>query len=483
MVLSMKILKNKIILIVCFSVVVLGLAAAFVFVSKPVIEFNTEKNGKIEVYSKDEVLPPSAYLSIANLKLPIKLKTEGEINPNKVGKYQHTYEAVFLWKKEKKTFDVAVVDTVPPVIEVDDLNFTYNYADKAPTPEEIEVGFVATDNYDGDITANVTKEIDGRTCVLSVSDSSGNIAKAEINIVYKDGASPKINLVGGDVVCHFAGNEYSDPGFSASDNVDGDITSAVAVSGTVDATKSGEYLVEYSVTDSSGNTSKRTRKVIVYGTLGADELAGVISNGKTVYLTFDDGPGAYTEKLLEYLDRYGVKATFFVTGQFPKYQHLIGKAHEKGHKIALHTLTHKWSIYSSVDSFMADFEGAQNIIAAQTGSRTDIFRFPGGTNNTISRGYKKGIMSELANKLAGEGYAYFDWNCDSNDTRYNNAGLVASSTISQISKRQNSVVLMHDIKSHTVEAIPAIIEYCLRNGYTFKVLDKDAPAVRFNPAN
>lgn len=479
----MKMSKNKIIILVSLVVAVFGLAAAFVFMGKPVIEFDTDKNGKIEVFSKAEILPPKAYLSVANLKLPIKLKTEGEVNTDKVGNYPHTYEAAFLWKKQTKTYSVEVVDTKAPLIEVENLNFTYNYVDKAPTPEEIDVGFVATDNYDGDITANVTKEIADRICILSVSDSSGNVAKAEINIIYKDGTSPKISLVGGDVICHFAGNEFADPGFSAIDNVDGDITKSVAVSGAVDSTKSGEYLVEYAVTDTSGNTSKRIRKVIVYGTLSAEELSSITPNGKTVYLTFDDGPGAYTDKLLEYLDRYGVKATFFVTGQFPKYQNLIGKAHEKGHKIALHTHTHKWSIYSSIDSYMADFEAMQSIIAAQTGSRTEVFRFPGGTNNTISRNYKRGIMTELSNKLLGEGYVYFDWNCDSNDTRYNDVGSVVTSTINQISKKQNAIVLMHDIKNHTVEAIPAIVEYCLRNGYTFKVLDKDAPAVRFGPAN
>ena len=132
---------------------------------------------------------------------------------------------------------------------------------------------------------------------------------------------------------------------------------------------------------------------------------------------------------------------------------------------------------------MADFYAMQDVVKAHTGDYTRIFRFPGGTNNLVSKSQCRGVMTALSQKLLAEGYYYFDWNVDSNDTRYGDAQRVITSTIDQISRKQNAVVLMHDIKKQTVEAVPAIIEYCLQNGYEFKVLTENSPAVRFKPAN
>jgi peptidoglycan/xylan/chitin deacetylase (PgdA/CDA1 family) len=285
------------------------------------------------------------------------------------------------------------------------------------------------------------------------------------------------------VVYVAAGGSYSEPGYSATDNKDGNITAKVQVTGSVDTQHSGAYYKYYTVTDTAGNTAKVTRKIVVYGGNTASDYEDVKPSGKTIYLTFDDGPGAYTNQLLGYLDKYGVKATFFVTNQFPKYQYLIKTAHQQGHKIAIHTASHKWSIYKTPENYMQDFNAMQDIVTAQTGSATNIFRFPGGTNNTISRSQNKGIMTLLSKQMTDSGYFYFDWNVDSNDARYSSTQKIISDTISQISTKTNAVVLMHDIKKYSVEAVPAIIEYGLENGYTFKVLDENSPAIRFKPAN
>ena len=133
---------------------------------------------------------------------------------------------------------------------------------------------------------------------------------------------------------------------------------------------------------------------------------------------------------------------------------------------------------------MKDFNKMQDIIEAQTGQTTNILRFPGGTNNTISKSICPGIMTELTQKMTQAGYYYFDWNVDSYDSRSSsNAQKIINETISQIKNKKNAVVLMHDIHKKTVDAVPAIIEYCLENGYTFKVLDENAPVVRNKPQN
>ena len=208
-----------------------------------------------------------------------------------------------------------------------------------------------------------------------------------------------------------------------------------------------------------------------------------IQNSKIVYLTFDDGPGQYTERLLGYLRKYDVKATFFVTNQFPKYIYNLKTMAEDGHAIGVHTLTHSWSIYSGEYAYMKDFNAMHDIIKRETGIDTKIFRFPGGTNNTVSRSYCRGIMSAMSRKMINNGYYYFDWNVDCCDTLGYSASQIVNTTIGQIRGKSESIVLMHDIKKATVDAIPAIIEYCLNNGYVFDVLDENSPAIRFSPAN
>lgn len=206
-------------------------------------------------------------------------------------------------------------------------------------------------------------------------------------------------------------------------------------------------------------------------------------NVKTIYLTFDDGPGPYTAKLLSYLDEYNVKATFFVTNQMPRYRYLLKDIVNGGHGIAVHTLTHQWSIYSGKTSYLNDFNAMHKIILEDTGVDTKIFRFPGGTNNTVSRSYSRGIMSSMAKYMTDAGYIYFDWNVDCGDTLGYSSSKIASYTINQIKGRHSSVVLMHDIKNTTVEAVRDIIKYGLDNGYEFAVIDESTPRVQFRPVN
>lgn len=213
------------------------------------------------------------------------------------------------------------------------------------------------------------------------------------------------------------------------------------------------------------------------------EIIRIGNQSKTIYLTFDDGPGPYTEKLLKYLRQYDVKATFFVTNQNPNYSYVLKNIVNDGHAIGVHSLTHNWSIYSGVNTFLRDFNAMNDIIKSKTGVEPKIFRFPGGTNNTVSRNYSRGIMAELSKTMMEKGYIYFDWNVDCYDTSGYGTSKIVQTTINQIKNRNNSIVLMHDLYNSTVEAVPKIIEFGLDNGYTFKVLDETAPSCRFSPVN
>ena len=167
----------------------------------------------------------------------------------------------------------------------------------------------------------------------------------------------------------------------------------------------GDYMVTYTATDSAGNvaTAQAPLKVI-------DE------NTKIIYLTFDDGPSNNTGRILKILEQEGVKATFFVTAQFKDHLHFIKDEFEAGHAIAAHTYSHAFSIYRSIDTYFEDLERIEQIIEAQTGQRTKIIRFPGGSNNTVNRRYaKRNIMPELIKEVLKRGYQYVDWNLDSTD--------------------------------------------------------------------
>ena len=127
-------------------------------------------------------------------------------------------------------------------------------------------------------------------------------------------------------------------------------------------------------------------------------------NSKIIYLTFDDGPGMYTKRILDVLEEYNVKATFFVTNQFPKYEYLIKNEYEMGHVIGVHTYSHNYKkIYSSFENYIDDVNKMNEIIKKYTGNFSNILRFPGGSSNTISRKYKKGIMTELTREVSNLG--------------------------------------------------------------------------------
>ncbi len=473
-------LGGKVILAVILVAAILVSSVSVSALSKVEI---TAPEQEIFVEAMTDFSAPQANTSVSifGIKFSPKYWVNGKVDTTKLGTYDVTFKTGFLFNTKKVSGKVTVVDTTAPTIYCEEENIHLQEGKNSITAEEIVLDYTAFDTYDGELTNKVQISVKNLTCTLSVTDSSGNTATKEINIIPNDHEYPTLMLKA--TTCFVrVGSKYVEPGYTAHDSLEGDLTSKVKVKNNIDTSKSGEYRVEYSVTDTAGNTTKMARKVVVYGSLNGDSFADVPANGKTVYLTFDDGPGPYTDKLLGYLDQYGVKATFFVTNQFPAYQKVIKNINQKGHAIGIHTATHKWSIYSTDAAFYDDFNQMQSIIKAQTGKETNIFRFPGGTNNGMSSS-NKGVMTRLSTDLLAQGYHYFDWNVDCNDARTSDTQEIITQTINQISQRQNAVVLMHDIKLCSVEAVPAIIEYCLRNGYTFAPLTENSPAVRFKPIN
>ena len=197
--------------------------------------------------------------------------------------------------------------------------------------------------------------------------------------------------------------------------------------------------------------------------------------GGVIYLTFDDGPGKDTPRLLEILDKYDAKATFFFVNT--GYASTITQVAEAGHTLAMHTATHNFSqIYASEEAYYNDLYKIQAVIEQYSGQSPNFLRFPGGSSNTVSRNYNTGIMTRLTKLVEEQGYIYFDWNVDSKDAGgATTADEVAWNVIEGCSTRTAPVVLLHDIHSYTVDAIEDILIWGLENGYTFEGLTADSP--------
>lgn len=211
----------------------------------------------------------------------------------------------------------------------------------------------------------------------------------------------------------------------------------------------------------------------------------VQGNGKIIFLTFDDGPGAYTDQLLGVLDKYGIKATFFVTHAYPRYQYDIRKEYRAGHAVGAHTYTHNYAtIYRSTNAFWNDQNRIQNVIVRETGHRTEMFRFPGGTSNTVSRHYCRGVMSALSAQAPKKGLFFYDWNVDANDAGGTKTSDGVFRNITGGVKYHNkSLVLCHDVKPYTVNAMDRTIRWCLQNGYTFCVCQPGGYTYHLKVAN
>lgn len=397
-----------------------------------------------------------------------KLKVTGKVDENHLGKYTLSYSAsMFHWHGSTQR-SVQVVDTQCPVITLEE----DTQGKPHPGGKYQEPGYKAWDNCDGDITDRVVRKEARGKITYAVVDSSGNPATAEREIPYYDPQPPVISLEGGETYAITVGTFYEDPGYHAMDDVDGDLTGQVTVEGEVNWLQPGVYPVVYTVSDAYQNVATVTRNVEVVAQPRPEKI---LPQEKTIYLTFDDGPGPYTKQLLDVLDAYGVKATFFVTDS--GYDSVMKEIVDRGHSIGIHTVSHKYDeIYASPEAYFADLLGMQDIIYRNTGVKTTLMRFPGGSSNLVSRKSCEGIMTVLSEAVQDAGFQYFDWNVDSDDAgRARKAEEVFDNVVDGVKKGRVSAVLQHDIHGYSVEAVEKILKWGQENGYTFRPLEQTSP--------
>lgn len=301
--------------------------------------------------------------------------------------------------------------------------------------------------------------------------------KKNVSVKYNvvDKIAPELEVDSEEKVTIYVNDNYNEPIVKAVDNYDGDITDKVEKIGEVDNKKAGTYEIEYKVQDSSGNeiSKKIVVEVKTKQVAGSNKGANMsCGEAGVIYLTFDDGPNNYyTPVILDVLKKYNVKATFFVTSAGS--DDLIKREFDEGHKVAIHTSSHAYNVvYASEEAFWNDMDIVKERIIRITGVEPTMMRFPGGSSNTVSRHYSIGIMGRLAEQIENKGYAYFDWNISSGDAgETTDPNVEYANVVNTLSKSRGNVVLMHDIKKHTSEAIESIVKYGIDNGYTFDVLN------------
>lgn len=197
----------------------------------------------------------------------------------------------------------------------------------------------------------------------------------------------------------------------------------------------------------------------------------VTKNNKIIYLTFDDGPSITTNRILDILKQYNVKATFFLIGnQIKGNENVVRRIKNEGHSIGLHSYTHKYDrIYSSKKVFIKEMHDTCDEINRVTGISPNIIRFPGGSKDHLD--------NEMLYLLHKCNYKIYDWNVDSSDGINPKASpntLFEKATNPKI-KPVRIILLMHCgyMQKNTCKALPEIINFYKSKGYKFKVISEN----------
>lgn len=456
----------------------------FHFLNEHKIIFEQTKEETLYVNYKDAFKEPEIKAYELNtwfpfIKKEVPITIENKVNPEKLGTYSIVYRTHLGDQEFNYKQTVVVEDKVAPEIQlISDPNYY------TPIGQSYkEEGFTCIDNYDGDLSSKVTSTIQQDKVIYEVQDSSGNQTKIERTIVYDDRKAPEIKLVGSNQIYWIQGIEWKDQ-YTAVDDVDGDLSSKVQVSGTVNSAVVGDYSLSYQVEDSHHNMATAKRVVHVVPANSSSQ-----EDEKTIYLTFDDGPSPYTDELLAILAKYQVKATFFTTSVNRAYSSCMQREAAAGHTVAVHTFNHNYhAIYASSASYWADFDHQLSVIQQQTGKGSTLFRFPGGSSNTVSKKAKIGIMRQLAAEAQLKGLKYFDWNVSSGDAgNTTSTQVVLQNVITQVQANTRahrpSVVLQHDTKDYSIKAVESIIQWGFQNGYHFLPLTMNSYCPHHNIAN
>lgn len=173
---------------------------------------------------------------------------------------------------------------------------------------------------------------------------------------------------------------------------------------------------------------------------------------KMIALTFDDGPNYNTSRLIDVLNEYDVKATFFVLGsRAMDNEKIIRKMSDSGMEIGNHTFNHLLLTKESEDVIVKEIEDTNNIVYSFTGKMPTLLRPSYGSVNSK--------IKKLSNM------PIIIWDIDTLDWKYHNSKKITSRVVNKV--RDGDIILMHDIYSASVNAVSNIIPILKEEGYEF----------------
>lgn len=231
---------------------------------------------------------------------------------------------------------------------------------------------------------------------------------------------------------------------------------------------------ESQVSDQDSSSQKDDSESVKEGTIEQEPVTET-DNMKTVYLTFDDGPSAFTSNILDTLRSYQMKATFFMLEpNMRAYPDQLKQIIDQGHIPALHGVTHNISkIYRSEKTVVDEMYTGQQTLLNLTGTITHLIRTPYGSAPYMKPEYKEAVKAA--------GFQLWDWTIDSQDWKYQNAEYVTH-VINQLENYRYPespiVILLHDRKT-TAEHLPALLDYLQTNGYHTEILTEKLAAYHF----
>lgn len=427
----------------------------------------------------DEEIKPYDYIKEYYKITPQEIKIINEVDNQKCGKYQIHY----LFSYQKKTLNIIIIDNIPPIFEtiskkilinenIEAKDCIKNLYDQTPTKIYFKEQYLFDEEktYKVEIIAEDfchNKTTHHTYILVEKEDKQAPIIKGITNIQIRKGMD----------FDYMRDLEYED---------DHDQNPQIIIDDhQFNKNKEGIYEIIYTIKDKSNNLNQYHRQIEV---ISPYDNIDVKKDGiKTCYLTFDDGPSLLTKDVLEILDQYHIKATFFVTGSQKDSYHYLKEIKEKGHVLGLHSFSHDYQdIYHSVENYMNDLKKIKQLVKDETGEDIHYIRFPGGSSNLVSKKYNKGIMKRLTKKVIDEGYQYYDWSCINGDgENINNVKELLKKAKEEIGEKEDIMFLMHDGKHNekTVEALPYLLDYLISKGYEFHVIDDYSPTFHHHIQN
>lgn len=201
------------------------------------------------------------------------------------------------------------------------------------------------------------------------------------------------------------------------------------------------------------------------------------SGKRTIYLTFDDGPEIFSNQIIDLLEKYHFKATFFMLDpNIKKYPEMVKLMVQKGDAIGSHGVTHNKNLfYKSPASALGEMNQTRNTLKSITGVDSYLIRTPYGSVPYLTPDERKTLFDNH--------YLMWDWNIDSRDWDYKDDRYVTS-VINQLNAHAHYqgpiVILMHE-RRETLAHLPRLFDYLAKQGYECKAIDNSVAPYNFKP--